>query len=409
MMRTGDGHPGIGRVEGGARRAPARRRARGRRGFTLVELLVVITVIAIGASLLVPAFGELLRSVNYSNAVNTVSGALGSARALAIRDQRHTAVAFLFDVEREVASVQVLQLQGQAAGSLSTLPGASQGETRDAFIYRPATGQVPIDLPKGTAVFAVSFQTAPQNAEIDQSTSSWYAGWREQTGALRPLWLFPMNDGAMFTEHAPPQVRFRGVDPWDVLRGTAPSGANVSPADARNAVRHAQTFVVQFAPDGSVVTTPRSGETFVPNAYVEYPNAPVDRSQPSEDPYDWPDIFDPENEGQFAPDPPGTPQQKDLSPNPEVFVRSADQLAVVDLNELARQTGIQRPWFVRPEGTGFPEPQWLRDLGYFEQDVDTPDVDQMPRHRLISRWIDRNGEILSFDRYSGKVIRRESP
>jgi prepilin-type N-terminal cleavage/methylation domain-containing protein len=391
-------------------RHPESRAPHDPRAFTLVELLVVISIIAIGATLLVPSFTRLLRSVNYANAVNTVSASLGSARALAIRNQRHTAVAFMFDVEREVCSVQVLELQSAATGSL--VPDGS----RPAFIYRPATGQAPIELPRGTAVYGLSFQvvTDPAAPPVGNNASSsfadWYAGWREQTGADRPLWLFPMNDPRQFTENDPPAVRFSGVDPWPVIFGTA-SGSPIGKGDAIEAVRHAQTFVVQFGPDGSVVTTPRAGETFIEDAYIEWPSAPVDRSKPGEDAYDWPDVFDPEAPELWGgPSSPGAPNQgANRSPNPEVFIRSADQLAVVDMNQLARETSIPRPWFVRPSDTGFPTPKWLVDLEYFEDDLDTDDIDQMPKHRLISHWIDRNAEILSFDRYSGKVIRRESP
>jgi prepilin-type N-terminal cleavage/methylation domain-containing protein len=423
---TGDRrHSEVARLSRGVSAAPAWRtverrsagttapESRATRAFTLVELMVVITIMAIAVSLLMPAFGGLLRSINYSNAVNTVSATLGQARALAIRDRRYTAVAFLYDTETQICSLQVLQLQSLAAGSLSISAGGNDCNPREAFVYRPATGQVAVELPKGTAVYGLSFQVAPANRRIDSDTPSWYTGWTEnerntngcelkvQDG--RCLWLFPMNDARQFLSNNPPDKRFVGVDPWEVLAGRAPSGSGVSEPDAKDAVRAAQTFAIQFSPDGSVVTTPRSGETYVRNAYIEWPSAPVDRADASEKAYDWPDVFDPENDGSYAPSPPGKPLQKNLSPNPEVFIRSADQLAVVDMNQLAQGTAIQRPWYVRPKETLFPEPKWLDDMGYFEADREGA------KHRLISEWIDENAEILSFDRYSGKVIRRESP
>lgn len=368
-----------------------------RTAFTLVELMVVITIMAIAVALLVPAFGGLMRSINYSNAINTVSATLGQARALAIRDRRHTAVAFLYDTQREICSLQVLELQSLSAGSLSISANAP------AFVYRPATGQVPVELPKGTAVYALSFQVADRNAIVDSRTPDWYAGWEEEAGDpdSRASWLFPMNDPRQFLPNNPPDRRFVGVDPWEIMAGRTPEGVSVSVPEAGEAVRAAQTFAIQFSPEGSVVTTPRAGETYIRDAYIEYASAPVDRSNPSEDPYDWPDRFDPDVPEPYLDRPP--PQEENRSPNPEVFIRSADQLAVVDMNQLAQGTTIVRPWYVRPRETLFPQPAWLDEAGYFEEDR------QGARHRLVSDWIDANAEILSFDRYSGKVIRRESP
>ena len=53
-----------------------------RSAFTLVELLVVVTIIAIGALLLVPAFGRISASINYTGAVNSVTATLGAARTI---------------------------------------------------------------------------------------------------------------------------------------------------------------------------------------------------------------------------------------------------------------------------------------------------------------------------------------
>ncbi|MEO1130549.1 MAG: prepilin-type N-terminal cleavage/methylation domain-containing protein, partial [Planctomycetota bacterium] len=105
-----------------------------RAAFTLLELLIVVSIIVIGATLLLPAFGRVIESVNYSSAVSTVTAALGNARALAIRNGRHTGVAFYFDIEREVCSVQVLELNGQFGGSLSSVGGASRSSLY-AFVY----------------------------------------------------------------------------------------------------------------------------------------------------------------------------------------------------------------------------------------------------------------------------------
>jgi len=382
-----------------------RRRGRRRGAFTLIELLIVIAIIVIGVTLLIPAFGGIIESVSYSSAVNTVTAALGNARSLAVRNRRHTAVAFYFDVEREITSVQVLELNGQLGGSLSSYAGPPLNKY--AFVYRPAANQTVVELPRGLGVYGLSFLVDPPGAQsyIDSDTAGWYAGWMESPNTVdqRPLWIFPQSDPRLYMPNDPPNVRFIGVDPWRVLAGENLGDATVN--DARDAVRHAQTFVVQFAPDGSVVSSPSGGAATTNNVYVELPNEPIARrfaADPEAEPYDDPNAFDPENiDGARTSDPDWHPSgQDDIVPNPEVRARSVAQLAIVDLGSLSENTGVQRPWFVRPVTTEAPQPNWLDDLGAF------PPERLNAAHRLISEWIDDNAEVISFSRYTGKIIKR---
>ena len=56
------------------------------RGFTLVEMLVVISIIALVAGIAVPLFGALSGAVRSGGGVNTVKAAVTAARAYATRD-----------------------------------------------------------------------------------------------------------------------------------------------------------------------------------------------------------------------------------------------------------------------------------------------------------------------------------
>ena len=47
-----------------------------RRGFTIVELVIVIAVIAILAAVLIPTFGSIIEKANYSNALQTAQNML---------------------------------------------------------------------------------------------------------------------------------------------------------------------------------------------------------------------------------------------------------------------------------------------------------------------------------------------
>ncbi|MEO1203264.1 MAG: hypothetical protein AAFX10_11185, partial [Pseudomonadota bacterium] len=274
-----------------------------------------------------------------------------------------------------------------------------------AFVYRPATNQTPVELPKGTAVYGLSFAVEPEQQRLDRDTFAWYSGTLEaaETTDERPLWLFPHNDPRMFMPNNPPTSRFVGVDPWRILADD-PDLVGFNEDDAELAVRHAQTFVIQFAPDGSVVTSLSGGGTQEADVYIELPDGPIARAIAADEearPYDDPFTFDPENitgrtvRAEFRPSGP-----EDIVPNPEVRARSAVQVAVVDIQRMGEDLGVQRPWFARPATSDAPQPEWIDDLGYYENDGTNA------LHRRISRWIDDNAEIISFSRYTGNAIRR---
>ncbi len=344
-----------------------------RRAFTLFELMVVVSIIILLAAIIVPAFGRIVESANYSGSVNTVTGALGQARALAIQNGRHTGVAFFFDLEREVTSIQVLELHGQQSGNL-----ARAGD-EPAMVFRPATGNVPVDLPKGVLIYGMSFAVAPTNETLGNfdSTSHWYAGEMidgdNSLSQAQPYlsddeivpWLFPRNDPYIFM---PPDIV--GEDDF------------VGDGGASGALRHCNTFFIQFDPSGAVVTCTESGGECLINAYIEYPDDPFDSSTG--------EVYEGENEFLFDPEK-GLDVER-VFPN-EVILRSASLLAVVQSSRLAEAVGVRRPWTIWSEDSQAPSnnERVVRDSERLE---------------TAWGWIDRNAEILSFDRYTGNVIRR---
>lgn len=64
----------------------------GQRGFTLVELVVTLAVLAIVTSMAVPAFDEMLRQWRRDSATRELSTTLGLARSEAIKTSRQTVV-----------------------------------------------------------------------------------------------------------------------------------------------------------------------------------------------------------------------------------------------------------------------------------------------------------------------------
>jgi len=57
-----------------------------KKGFTIVELVIVIAVIAILAGVMIPTFGGIIKTANESGAMQKVSAAYKEAYALAISD-----------------------------------------------------------------------------------------------------------------------------------------------------------------------------------------------------------------------------------------------------------------------------------------------------------------------------------
>ena len=390
---------------------PAARVRRPRRAFTLLELLVVISIIVIAVSVLVPAFGRIIESSNYASAVNSVTVTLGNARALAIQSGRPTGVAFLFDTRTQKFTLMVLESSGEG-GVLSNFPVGPPQQTY-CSVFRPATGSVPVELPRGMGVYAISYEIEDRVWFIDnQPTHTWYAGESIVIpGRPDPVtpWIFPRNDGRMFTEKS--SKGLWGVDPWDRLTGRdSQAGYDdtvIPDSEALRAVRNVQTFFVQFNPDGKAGHRTRAGGQESQNALLEFPDRPTRPSDTRPDPraYDDPLRFDPEN---FTDPETGAIVPRDVdsrSPNPEVVMRAASQLAVVDLNRLAEWIGRPRPWLYRPNPaspptgvTRMPMPQWMIDARFNDELV----------VREISRQIDRNAEIIDFNRFTGAVMRRSA-
>ena len=62
-----------------------------KKGFTIVELVIVIAVIAILAGVLIPTFGGIIEKANESAAIQRASAAYKEAVALALADGNITA------------------------------------------------------------------------------------------------------------------------------------------------------------------------------------------------------------------------------------------------------------------------------------------------------------------------------
>ncbi len=399
--------------------------------FTLVELLVVVGIIVIGAAFLLPATSRIVESNNFTGAVNTISSALGNARSRAIRTGEATGVVFLFDVETESYTLQIIESRDSGFVTSRDRPDSVVPADYYGRRFVPAAGAPITELPKGIGVFGLSFSLSPGRVNIstntptltdtlDEDTVAWYAGERITgsdpdfdrpdvngvSGDLEEIpWIFPRNDPLLFLEDITFGTAQDPVEPTKALLWNESD----NDINAIRAVRHAMSFMVVFDRRGRVVSNDPTQGTLTPNAYVELLDQPVDLVAPQEDrePLDDLNRFDPEaglGEG--------------IAANPEVFLRSVQQLAVVDLSDLAE--GIQpalveandavpgirdaEVWQIRGnteeiEGPELPQRDDGNPFSMFESDLAIS---------AMSAWIDINAEVIGFNPYTGAtIIRRD--
>ncbi len=376
------------------------RTIRGGSAFTLIEMLVVVSIIIIGAAVIAPGFTRMIESTNYSSAVNSVTATLGQARALAIQNGRDTGVAFLFDIERDICTLVILELESAGGGTLNC--GSNFGRDRYADVMRPALNTTPVELPKGTVVCGLGVGTQIDSSDpscpksqIDQNTAGWYAGMHfddpDNNNIVVTPWLFPRDDPRLYLDVDPLLSATArdaiGADPWEIL---------VTNPDAAEAVRHAQSFYIRYSASGTAVPITAADPD---DAYIEWPDLPFDRDKPEDGAYDDSRCFDPE----FVAGGVSTPGE-----NPEVWLRPVDQLAVVSTARLVEGTGVARPWLVVPELTGVYDWALSNGLPDFLEQTSGGEAQFVNnvRTKLVSDWIDANGEVLSFNRYTGNLMRR---
>lgn len=219
-----------------------------RRGFTIIELLVVVTLLLVVLGIAVPAFRSMLDGSERSLAENTLRVGVAIARDVATRGEGDAAIVFFRDSDGRTRLVPVVAVgtyddstfNPVPFGPAAMVPGSPYVVRRDVFAPIPLAS--PLLLPRGFTVAGYAdpntidqcFRNCRESRALDRE--GWYnsqaygdAGSAAGTVAKQDgNWLLP--ETSLFE----PGVQAPGL-PESLIRG-----ANVGRTPR-------QTFMIRFA------------------------------------------------------------------------------------------------------------------------------------------------------------------
>ncbi|MCZ6837501.1 MAG: prepilin-type N-terminal cleavage/methylation domain-containing protein [Planctomycetota bacterium] len=198
-------------------------------GFTLIELLVVMAVIAIIGTIVLAAFQSLGRNIRLSSGTNSVSAALGSARAQAMKTSEFVVVVFrpkLLDDNTQVIEMIMAQWTGQ-----SMIDDSGSRFLIDRFI--PIPGEPIRRMPRGIKLAGPLFA---ETTDVDDSAAD--EDFRDDNWATQAQ-LTAIDQNSPLDADSEPSGRMIGVL-------FNPTGGVVSQIPTSNAIG----FFIDFNEDG---------------------------------------------------------------------------------------------------------------------------------------------------------------
>lgn len=221
-------------------------RRAGKPGFTLIEILVVISLFVLLLAIGVPAFASLLRSSERSLAGNALATAIRAARDIAQRSEGGDgALVFSMDPGGRLSMVPCIQV-GQVLDRTSTNTATGQQEAvrRDVFVPHPLfkTSQ----LPTGWTVRG--FASA---GTID---GDWYGDFRN-TNAYKVQATTPSQSTNTEPQWVLPETGY--------FKGNQFAASASDPDKTTDNGRNRQTFMLRFASGTGEVTSSPSAAIIV--------------------------------------------------------------------------------------------------------------------------------------------------
>jgi prepilin-type N-terminal cleavage/methylation domain-containing protein len=209
-----------------------------KRGFTLVEMLVVLSIIALLAVLTIPAFQAFKGANDFTNGINGITGALQQARAYAIANNTYVFV-------------------GLAEVSASQADNATQGVLQQEGVGRVVVGMAA--MLDGTLYYSTS--TPP--SQLDQQNPN-------STDPNHPNYLTPISRLLYFQNihlidlGAPPAAgamnrpapafqigATAGLPTMSAQASTAASYSTMNWPPGATSPTYKFYYVIQFTPDGA--------------------------------------------------------------------------------------------------------------------------------------------------------------
>lgn len=158
-------------------------------GFTLTELLVVITLLAIIVAVGLPSFGAMMNGSNRTLAIGQVKAALASARDAAIRStDSDSAAVFFFEPGGRVTIVPCVQV-----GTMEDVDPAAPGRYPSVSVRRDVFTRVtvnePVQLPQG---WMIRGYAGAEMLDAPGNDSGWYPALNGRFYDRRVgCWVFP--------------------------------------------------------------------------------------------------------------------------------------------------------------------------------------------------------------------------
>jgi len=222
------------------------------RGFTLIELIAVVTLLLVVLGIAVPAFTGMVNASEQSLAENTLRVGVTVARDMAVLNGRDSGLLFTREANGRTRLIPVIKVGEIEDAAFNPLDGSLQPNspviTRD--VYAPVPFSTPLQMPRGWTLAGYA-----EPGSIDAATSSNNAvfteGWYDSiaygdTGRnlIQPPAIDPVRDAGhwILPETAYFDRFMQGPGSGEVPNGFTPSVS--SAIDINRTPR--QSFMVRF-------------------------------------------------------------------------------------------------------------------------------------------------------------------